>query len=298
MADTNLSLVASVADAIKKEAEGEGTNKEGADGSDNGSGEGTDKGAKDDKSGTGDGTPDGTDKGTKKEDTEGEDDGVIEIDASPEEINNALALFRSIANPQTRSAALAEIARNAGIKLETKADETKLAKDVATVLKEALGDSFELLSGDKLAVGLERIIKQEAQKLLDPVLSRLNEAEATRYKGEADNALSELWKRQKIDDPKVREQISGKMLAKMKVMPASKDANANEYLDDIFALVHKGDSDSRQVRDKITRIKTNAKETQRVSGEGGDEKRIKTGSKLPSVHESVQAAMRGERLEE
>lgn len=285
MPEQSLTLSESVADAIKKEVpEGDGTTKV--------------EETKVEAPPAEKKPPISETKVETTEEEEDEDDGVIEIDASPEEINNALALFRSIANPQTRSSALAEIAKNAGIKLETKADETKLAKDVATLLKDALGDSFDLLSGDKLAKGIGDIVKQEAQKLLDPVLAKLNEAEATRYKNDADNALSELWKRQKIDDNKLREQISSKMLAKMKVMPASKDANANEYLDDIFALVHKGDSDSRQIRDKVTRIKTNAKETQRASGDGGDEKRIKTGSKLPSIRESVQAAMRGEKLEE
>lgn len=233
-----------------------------------------------------------------KKDDEDEDN-IVEFDASPEELRNALSLFRSVGNPETRKAALEQIARAAGIKLETKADEKKLVTDINGILKETLGDSYELLSGDKLALAFEKIVKGEVDKVVNPLLEKLSQREQVDIQQKADGALADLWKRKEITDPKKREEISGLMTKKMKSLPPGDGISANEYLDDIFALVSSGDNEARKVRDKMTRIRTNAKETDRVSGDGGvEDKRVKTGSKVPSLNESIAAAFRGERLEE
>lgn len=235
---------------------------------------------------------------TPEPEEEDEDENIHEFDASPEELRNALSLFRSIADPKTRKDALKQIAQNSGINLETKADERALEKSISDILREQLGDSYELLSGDKLGAALERIVSGEVTKATKPLLDRVTQSERAQAERQANTAMDDLWKRKEVSDPKKREEISGRMMQKMKNMPPGEGASSEEYLDDIFSLVNRDEEVARGVKDRVTRIRTNAKDVSRTSGEGTEEKRVKMGSNMPSVKESVAAAFRGERFED
>jgi hypothetical protein len=89
------------------------------------------------------------------------------------------------------------------------------------------------------------------------------------------------------------------MMEKMKVLPASSGTDVNAYLDDIFTLVTRDTEAARTVKRTVTKIKQNAQDVSRTSGDGGtgNDKRVKVGSKLPSVKEAVAAAFRGEKFD-
>lgn len=250
--------------------------------------------------GTGETEGTGTGEGTGEGEGEGEGDGTetYEVDASPDEIRNALSLFRSLANPETAGGAISELARIGGYDLTKKAEAAQLQRDVKTVLKEKLGDSYEILGGDRLADALDTLFKTEVEKATKPVVDRLTKREMEANQAKADTAMDALWARHKITDAKAREKVAGQMLARMKSMPASADANINDYLDDIYHLTTRDAERARTVKTTVRKIAENAHEVSRTSGEGSgvDESRVRSGSKLPSIREAVAAAFRGEKL--
>lgn len=232
--------------------------------------------------------------------SEEEEDDVVEIDASPEEIKNALNLMRALANPETASQTMQELAQVTGYKLETKKQVQQFERDVKTVLREKLGDSYELLSGDKLAEAFDALLEERVGKITKPVLERIENTERAANEQKANAAMDALWARTNITDKAQREKIAGKMVEKMKVLPAGPATDISSYLDDIYSLVTRDTEAARTVKKTVTKIKNNAKDA-RTSGDGNtgtDDKRVHTGSKLPSVKEAVAAAFRGERLEE
>lgn len=239
------------------------------------------------------------DKSDKTDESTASDEETFEIDASAEEIGNALALFRSIADPKTRIGVLQQLAKQGGYDLGKPQQVEQLADDITAILRESLGDSYDLLAGDKLGKALEKVLESKVKKLTDPILERISNAEKLHYQQQSAAALNNLWSRHQVPEGQ-REKIAGQMMAKMKQLPPSTDTLADEYLDDIYHLVQRDTDRARTVKTTVKKIQQNAQDATRkgASGEGGDEKRIKTGSRLPSVKESVAAAFRNERLEE
>lgn len=242
------------------------------------------------------------DKPTKetKADESTEETEELEIDASPSEIQNALALFRALGDPKTASKTIQDLAKLGGYDLTKPAEVKQLAKDTKSVLKEKLGDSYDILGGDRLAEAMDMIIAEQVESKTKPTLERIAQSEREANERRANAAMDEMWARHKISDSKERERISGLMLAKMKQMPAGPESDVKSYLDDIYALATRDTEAARTVKKTVTKIKTNAEEVQRTSGEGDgvQETRVKTGSRLPSVREAVEAAFRGERFED
>jgi hypothetical protein len=238
-------------------------------------------------------------KEEKKE--EKEEDEFIEIDASPEEIRNALNIVRALSNKDTAAATMEDLAKITGYKLETKTEVKKFERDVKSVLKEKLGDAYDLLSGDKLAEAFDALLEERVGAITKPVLDRIESSERAAHEQKANAAMDALWSRNNVTDKGQREKLSGKMVEKMKALPAGPGTDVNAYLDDIYALVTRDTEAARTVKKTVTKIKQNAQDVSRTSGDGsGDnqETRVKMGSKLPSIRESVEAAFRGQRLEE
>jgi hypothetical protein len=238
----------------------------------------------------------------KKEEVEKKEeetpDEVVEIDASAEDIRSALALQRALNDPNKAKATIEELAKIGGYDLSKKQEVKQLQRDTKTILKEKLGDSYDLLSGDALAAAFDILLEGRVKEITEPALTKLAEAEVQANTQKANTAMDALWVRNNISDPKVREEVAGRMLRKMEAMPASAGTDINEYLDDIYTVVNRDTEKARTVKKVITKIKTNAHEVVRTSGEGSpDDERVRSGSKLPSLKESVSAAFRGEKLQ-
>ena len=240
-----------------------------------------------------------TDK-SKIEPAAEEDDDTFEIDADETEIKNALSLYRSIVDPQTRPNVIAQLAERSGYDLKQPKQVQQFTEDLTAIIKEGLGDQYDLLSGDRLEKilnGYGEVINKRIEKSLKPLTDKVQKYEMDLQAQAANAALSSLWNRHNIpagDRPK----ISDAMTKKMKLI-APGDASVDEYLDDIYTLVQRDAEKARAVKTTVRKITENAKDVNRTSGDGGsDTGRIKTGSRLPSIHESVSAAFRGEKLEE
>lgn len=256
-----------------------------------------------DKSGTdnkGD-KSDKSDKSDKDEKDEKDEDEYLEIDASPEEIQNALNIVRALSNKETAAQTMEELAQVTGYKLETKQEVKKFAKDVKSVLREKLGDAYDLLSGDKLAEAFDALLEDRVGAITKPVLERIEQSERAANEQKANAAMDALWARHNITDKTQREKLSGRMMEKMKNLPAGPGTDVTSYLDDIFSLVTRDTEKARTVAKTVTKIKKNAQDVSRTSGDGGsgaDEKRVKIGSRLPTLKESIAAAVRNERFEQ
>lgn len=227
---------------------------------------------------------------------------TFEIDATQEEIGNALALHRGLADPKTRPSIIQQLYDKAGLKAPTTKTEVKqAADDIDSILREALGETYDVMSGDRLKIAFERYGESILKKLeaqLSPVQERLRMAEERTHQEEANAALASLWERHKVPQTE-RAKVSDAMMKKMKQFSPGEGVNASEYLDSMFSLAQRDVEKARAVKTVVKRIQQNATDVRETSGDGGsDDKRIKTGSRLPSISESVAAAWRGETLEE
>jgi tripartite-type tricarboxylate transporter receptor subunit TctC len=108
--------------------------------------------------------------------------------------------------------------------------------------------------------------------------------------------MNDFFKRNDIPENK-QEEVAGKMFAKFQTMPATPNTPVDSYLDDIYFITHREATAVKTVKSTVKKINDNAKE-RNSSGEGtGNEDRIKSGSAMPSLDESVRAAFKGVRLD-
>lgn len=242
--------------------------------------------------------------------TEQESESVHEVDASPDEIKSALSIQRALNDPLRRDAAIKWLVENSGLKVETKAQEKKLIRDAKTILKEKLGDAYELYSGDKLAEAFEELVESKTSELTKPIQDKFQEQERTTQERQANDAMETLWNETGVTDKVERERISGLMVAKMANLTPGAGSTAKDYLKDLYNLVtigqevktEKKDDKKTQVNKEVKRvvdrIKNNAKDV-KSSGDGGadDERLVPRNPKYPSLRDSVEAGMKGQRFE-
>lgn len=241
-------------------------------------------------------------KEPEKKEVEEKEPETSEIDADEEEVKKALVFFRALSDPK-QSQELAEvIARNAGFELTKKSEVKAVIRDAKSILKEKLGDNYDLLSGDALAEAVKEIVKDlvdtQVTEKTKPVLDKISVAEKAENERKATSAMQDFFKRHDITDEKTQDEIAGKMLSKFKTMPATPEASVDTYLDDIYFLVNREASANKAVKETVKKIKKNAEE-RNSSGEGiGNDDRIKRGSAMPSLDEAVRAAYKGIRLDD
>jgi len=239
--------------------------------------------------------------------TETPEETAIEIDATEDEIKNGLKLFRSLANPTERAQVIEYLAKVGGYDLTKRGEVKQLERDTKTILREKLGDAYEILGGDKLGDAFDALltdrvearVKTRVEELTKPALEKIAATELAVNQQKANTAMESFFTRHKIE-AKDRERVADKMMKKMETRPVAPNSDVSEYLDDMYYLVSKSDNEARTVKKVVTKIRTNAQEVSRTSGEGSgiDESRLtnRTG-KLPSLDEAVKAGFRGERLE-
>lgn len=287
MADGNMTL----SQAFEKAANAEGTQEGMA------KGEGTESTAGSDttESETGESSDSESSSGTGTA-TEKAGDEVVEIEASAEEVNNALAFYRSLGKPETRDKTLQILAAQAGYDLNKKSEAEQFAKDTKALFKEELGDAYDLLNGDGLANAVDKLIANRINEATKPLTDKLTLAEVRAEEAKVTTEMNAFFKAHNIKEAD-RDAVAMKMTEKMRSLPPGPDINVRTYLDDIYSLTHPSEKSARDVKKVITRIKENASELKN-SGSTADESRIKKGpGKLPTLEESVNAAFRGEKFD-
>ncbi len=231
----------------------------------------------------------------KPEDQHESDEGTEEIDADSTEVKNALVFYRALNDPTQRGDLVKTLAQVSGYDLTKKEQATQLNKDIKSILREKLGDNYEILSGDKLAEAFHEALELKVKEAVEPALAKISKAEVAENNRKADSAMTDFFKRNDISKDQ-QEAVSKKLFEKMQVMPAGPNSDVNSYLDDLYFLTHRDRVATKTVKNTVEKIKENAKE-RNSSGEGtGNEDRIKRGSAMPSLDEAVRAAFRNERL--
>ena len=224
----------------------------------------------------------------------------LEVDASPDEVRQALNLLRQLNDPEKAAATFRFLAEQGGYDLTKRSEAKQLVRDSKAILKEELGDSYDVLGGDAIAKALDRILETKVKEATKPLEDNARLAAQQANEVKADAAMQSFFSRHKIPDTvAVREELAGRMTAKMAKMPPTANTDVNEYLDDIYTVVGKVDAETRTTTKVVTRMIKNAKEA-KVSGEGdaiGDE-RIKRGSKNPSLDEAVRMGFEGKRFDD
>lgn len=218
----------------------------------------------------------------------------VEIEATPEEINNALTFFRALSDPKQRQETLEYLAKTGGYDLTKRQERQQLLRDTKSILKEKLGDTYELISGDGLAEALDALVDAKVEKLTKPAIEEIERTRLAAQQEKANAEMDSFFKRHDIPTDK-RDTVAEQMLSKMKFMPPTADADLKSYLDDIYTLASKSRSETKVIKETVKRIEQNAKDL-RGSGDGGDDNRIRKGSKLPSLNEAISAAVRGEKF--
>ena len=232
----------------------------------------------------------------EEEEKEEEKEEVVEFDASPETIRNALALFESLNNPAERAKFIQTVAEAAGFDLTKKQDQKEVKKGMKDLLKHHLGDAYDILQGDALAAAIEAAVKNEIGDKVGEIDKKLTERERKDNEKFANDAMDRFFKRNDIKQND-REKVAEALMKKFKVMAPTPGSDIDEYLDDIYAVTQRSAERTKVVKKTVDKIKKNAEERE-TSGEGsGNDERIKKGSHRPSLDEAVRAAMRNEKLD-
>ena len=158
--------------------------------------------------------------------------------------------------------------------------------NIKEILNTELGEEYSWLT-DKLSVGLDKIINGLVEAKLAPL-------QAENQQIREDNARSAI---SSALDPIIEEigavefdRIAPKLTETMQKYPRPAAQTVKSYMKDMMKLV------SDKTAPNTEKIKKNIREAKRPSS-GTNENRVKTGSKLPTYREGIEAAMRGERFE-
>lgn len=220
-----------------------------------------------------------------------------EVIASDSEVEEALNFYNALKDPKQQAEIIFELAKRAGfIKPEQTELTKKEEKKYGDLIQEVLGEEYPDLK-DKLDQ-VFKAFEREQQAKLDNLVQELAKDKAERMVTEFESEFSAF-----IKNNNVSEETAAKMNREIVELPPSVGKNGKrisltEYLTKIHKIVT---SDQKRVvseEKRVEKIETNLRErSKNLSSDVGDE-RLKTGSKLPSIRESIQAAARGVRFDD
>lgn len=215
---------------------------------------------------------------------------TAEQQAYQEKVDKAVRLYDALSDPNVGRSVVEELARKAGvIGVEQGKSTQEIEKSVVDTLKESLGAEYEFLA-DKLAVGLDKIIKRTVAEQIKPVQAQTNEAIERAVKADVDSAYAQM--EAKFKDFK---DYDKEMTELSKELPYTGDYPMERYLERLYKLVTADKKEAKVIKQTVDKINKNAQELRDSSTEV-QENRVKKGSKLPSLNEAVAAAFRNERL--
>lgn len=228
-----------------------------------------------------------TTKGTSTETSEN----VIEVDASPEEINQALALMKNMTNPETQRQFVENMAQQLGIiQKETGASKTEIKNQTLDILNKHLGEENSYLS-EQLAGAIDELLDIKVNK---PLSQTKLEQKAQEVKTEVDRVYEKMSTAHsdfQALEPKIVELMA-------EISPGPK-ATMESYLERLYNIA-KGNSPvvdvkkeaNKQTAKTIAKITKNAKETAKNVSSDVDEARVQKGSHRPTAREAVLNAMK------
>jgi hypothetical protein len=206
-----------------------------------------------------------TEETTETEETEEEDseEEAGDEEFTAEQLEKAKQLYKQLSNPKTSVDTINQMVRNAGytlseIKEATVSDKKDIAVELVDILKEELGDDFELVAGDKLAAALAKVLDLKVSQALKPLETKLEQAEFESRKKEVDKALD--WAYNSLEGFKTNESL---ILDKMKTYPYQGKGTYQKYLTEMHALATSGAAQKRTQRAE-SNIKNDVKASRAV----------------------------------
>ena len=237
----------------------------------------------------------GTDEKGQKADLEDKTEEEPEEldDAEAEEIQQALSILRALKDPKTQKDLVKDFAVRLGLISETQDLSKKDEKDLSTLITDELGQDYPDLkeSITKIAKAIEDKTSKEIKSLKEEL--------AAEKRANAEKSFTEEYTTF-LKTNKISEAESALMLKEMKELPPGSNITVTSYLNKIYKLAV-GDSKigSKKILDQNARRTENQRgQVKNLSSGADDMKRIKVGSRLPTLHESVEAAARGELFED
>lgn len=223
---------------------------------------------------------------SKKKKKSGADDDMSEDDA-----RNAKALYKLLADPETRNTTLETLARKAGLlKGAGKGENNDDAKDtILGILSEALGDDYSFLA-KKLAPAMEKLI-QKAAGASSGAIQQLAQQQSER---DVDQALRDLAR----DTKGLSRKFEARMGQLADDFPKGQNVTMKKYVQGLFSMANseKGGPTKKKIADSINRNRTDLGE--RLSsgsgsnrGDRGRENRTPAEGKEPSLREILTGAM-------
>lgn len=229
---------------------------------------------------------------TPKSDSE-ESNVETEVETSGDpEIEEAVNFYKALRDPAQQRQIISELAHRAGLLKPNETLTVEKQKTFNDLISETLGEEYPDL-------------KDKMTKLFDAYDAHHNE-ELNRVKGQLqqekiqqqveafDNEFSTFIKENKVTDA-----LAAKMLKEIEELPPTvgkegKRIPLTKYLEKIHRLA--GGSSNTVVEDAVKRhekIEKNLKDRPKNLSSDVDESRLKRGSALPSVRESIAAAAKG-----
>lgn len=226
---------------------------------------------------------------TKQEDKTTQTETPEQI-AHREKVDKALRLFDALSDPNIGKSVVEDLARRAGvIGAQEGKTEKQITSTVVDILKESLGTEYEFLA-DRLAVGIDKIVKQTVTEQIKPVQAQTQEAVERAVAAEVDAVFEKFHTAHK--DAK---DYDKEMTELSKKLPYTGDYPMEEYLENLYKIVTTDKKEAKVIKQTVDKINKNAQELRDSSTEV-QETRVTKGSKLPSIDEAVKAAFRGEKL--
>lgn len=210
---------------------------------------------------------------------------------SPEEEVNSRQLFAALKDPSKAPIVIKFLAEQAGI-ITTKEQAKEAKDDVETVLKDALGPEFEIIS-KRLAPAIDKIINKRLEEGLADTRAKMSATQEARLTDEAEIAQKEIA-RTYFDADTIPDDILNAMSKQMDRQPPSSTVSVGDYINDIFAgvafrkgiTVKRADTRAARVNNNRTDVASRLASERRGSPSAGD----KLPSKM-SLNDAVTAAV-------
>jgi len=202
----------------------------------------------------------------------------------------AIGLFNALQNPETAGPTLRHLAELAGLDLVKKSGQKELKKDIKTLVKERLGEDNSILA-ESLGPLLDEVIKDAVEEHLKPLKAERIKEKETQFASQIEATFKEL----ETESKGLSTKLEAKMLELMEQINPGPNTPPDKYIRHIFKLAKAEYTEAELLKAQNKKQADNKKTTSIPGGANPD--RIKAGSRLPTIKEAVEAAMRGETLE-
>lgn len=207
------------------------------------------------------------------------------------ELEEAVNFYRALRDPKQQTDIITALARRAGL-LQPNEQPTKIEeKKYGDLLGEILGEEYPDLK-DKLGK-VFKAFELESDKKLNSLKEQLDSERREKAANDFETEFSNF-----ITTNKITETDATKMLKEIEVLPPSTGRNGKKIsLTDYLGKIHRLVAGDKKVVDtevqRAKKIQENLRERSKNLSSDISDERLRKGSALPSIKESIKAASEG-----